>query len=214
MGFPMRESLVMACVCRHGLASPRVIGWHGLAVICRGRETGVFGACQFLPTKRPGMLGIVVLDFLVFRSISFEWLVVFMEANDVHKLIEAYYEDIWNSMDMSRIPELLLPEFSFCGALGHECVGYEAFESYVDRMHASLENYSVTVVDLVVEGERAFARTRYHGMHTGDFFGYRPTGKLVSWEGAVLFTIRENRIESLWAVVDERGLLKLLDAQA
>jgi len=137
-----------------------------------------------------------------------------MESKDIHKLIRAYYEDIWNSRDKSRIPALLHAEFSFCGALRHQCVGYDAFETYVDRMHASLDNYNATIVDLVVEDNKAFARMHYDGTHSGDFFGYRPTGKLVSWEGAVLFTIKDDKIESLWAVVDERGLLKLLDAQA
>jgi predicted ester cyclase len=139
---------------------------------------------------------------------------VFMETKDVHQLIKAYYEDIWNSRDKSRIPELLHPEFSFCGALRHQCVGYAAFETYVDRMHATLDNYTATIVDLVVEGDKAFARMHYDGIHSGEFFGYRPTGRLVAWEGAVLFTIGEDKIESLWVVVDERGLLKLLDAQA
>ncbi|MDR0532836.1 MAG: ester cyclase [Verrucomicrobiales bacterium] len=137
-----------------------------------------------------------------------------MEPQDVRKLVESYYREIWNERDKSRIPALLHPEFSFCGALRHQCVGYTAFESYVDRMHESLDNYNAAIVDLVVEGDKAFARMHYDGTHSGEFFGYHPTGKLVSWEGAVLFTIKENKIDSLWAVVDERGLLRLLDAQA
>ncbi|MDR1305805.1 MAG: ester cyclase [Verrucomicrobiales bacterium] len=137
-----------------------------------------------------------------------------MEAKEIHKLIESYYEDIWNLDDKAKIPQLLHPAFSFCGALGHECMGHAAFESYVDRLHAALADYTAQIVELVVEDHKAFARMRYHGVHSGEFFGYHPTGKLVSWEGAVLFTIREDKIASLWAVVDERGLLKLLAAQS
>ncbi|MDR2462769.1 MAG: ester cyclase [Verrucomicrobiales bacterium] len=137
-----------------------------------------------------------------------------MKTQAIHQAVKSYYQDIWNLKDKTKVPGLLRHDFSFCGALGHLCTGHEAFESYVDRMHAALSDYVAEVIDLVAEDDKAFARMHYHGFHSGMFFGHPPTGKLVSWEGAVLFTFRDDKIATLWAVVDERGLLKLLDAQA
>ncbi|MDR1191469.1 MAG: ester cyclase [Verrucomicrobiales bacterium] len=137
-----------------------------------------------------------------------------MENRTIYQAVKSYYTDIWNIKDKTKIPVLLHHDFSFCGALGHLCAGHDAFEAYVDRMHAALDDYEAEVIELVAQDDKAFARMHYHGFHTGVFFGYPPTGKLVSWSGAVLFHFRDDKIASLWAVVDERGLLKLLDAQA
>ena len=43
------------------------------------------------------------------------------------------------------------------------------------------------ILDCVAEEDRAFARMRFSGMHTGLFRGYAPSGKPVHWLGAAWF---------------------------
>lgn len=103
------------------------------------------------------------------------------------KLVQAFYERIWNKGDCGAVPELLAEGFAFRGSLGSELRGREAFVHYVRSVRGSLSNYRCEILDCVSEGDQAFARMRFCGLHTGPFRGYAPTGRLVSWDGAALF---------------------------
>ena len=103
-----------------------------------------------------------------------------MSPSHIRSVVESFYADIWNRHDKSKIPVLLGDNFTFRGSLGQAKVGHEGFGSYVDFVHAALANYRCDILDLVVEGSKAFARMRFSGIHRGEFFGYQPTGKPVA----------------------------------
>lgn len=128
-------------------------------------------------------------------------------------LVEEFYSEIWNRHDPSKIPHLLTEDVIFRGSLGPSLVGREDFARYVDGVHGALGDYRCEIVDLVVEGKKAFARMRFSGVHRGELLGHPPTGKPVEWAGAALFTFREGRIAELWVLGDLHGLLRLLQEQ-
>ena len=128
-----------------------------------------------------------------------------------HKeIVESFYENIWNRHDKSFIPVLLVRNFSFRGSLGQVRQGQAEFASYVDFVHAALRNYQCDILDLVDEGNKAFARMLFSGIHQGDFFDYRPTLMRVEWAGAALFTFDKEKIADLWVLGDVHGLLEQL----
>ena len=47
---------------------------------------------------------------------------------------------------------------------------------------------------------------RFSGLHVAPFRGFEPTGSPVQWEGAALFTFRDDLIASLWVLGDLAGL--------
>ena len=47
------------------------------------------------------------------------------------KLVQDFYERIWNDGNLDAAAELLTPEFSFRGPLGNEMRGRDAFKNYV-----------------------------------------------------------------------------------
>ncbi len=137
-----------------------------------------------------------------------------MNASHVRAVVDSFYADIWNRHDKSKIPVLLCDNFTFRGSLGQAKVGHEGFESYVDFIHAALANYCCDILDLVVEGSKAFARMRFSGIHRGEFFGYQPTGKPVEWLGSALFAFNGKKVANLWVLGDVHGLLQLLERNA
>lgn len=128
--------------------------------------------------------------------------------------VQSFYADIWNRHDKSKIPDLLHEDFTFRGSLGQTRSGHDGFASYVDFVHAALGDYRCDILDLVVENQQVFARLRFHGIHRGYFFGYAPTGQMVEWAGAALFTFRDEKIADLWVLGNVHGLLQLLERQA
>ncbi|HEU0172797.1 MAG TPA: ester cyclase [Blastocatellia bacterium] len=121
-------------------------------------------------------------------------------------LVTAFYERIWNACDLGAVSELLIEDFSFRGSLGAELRGREAFKDYVRSVHGALANYRCEILACVSEGEQAFAKMRFSGLHVAPFRGYLATGLPVQWLGAALFRFERQVIAELWVLGDLAGL--------
>jgi len=130
------------------------------------------------------------------------------------RLVSRFYDEVWNRPDTSVIPQLFHEDCVFRGSLGAERRGHDGLADYVRDVTGALGDYRCDVEVLVVEGERAFARMRFSGRHTGPFMGFAPTGAEIAWEGAALFDTEGGRIRSLWVLGDLAGLTALLERQA
>jgi predicted ester cyclase len=130
------------------------------------------------------------------------------------QVVFSFYDRIWNRIDKSAIPDLIHPDFTFRGSLGPTMTGHAAFAAYVDQVTSALGCYRCTVLDLLTEGERAFARMRFAGIHRGEFMGFAPTGRQVEWAGAALFALTDGKIGDLWVLGDVHGLREQLARNA
>jgi predicted ester cyclase len=128
--------------------------------------------------------------------------------------VEAFYDRVWNRGDKAAIPELIHADFTFRGSLGPAMTGHAAFSAYVDRVTEALAGYRCTILDVVSEGERAFARMRFEGIHRAPFLGFAPSGRRVAWAGAALFTLKSDKIADLWVLGDLQGLREQLQRNA
>ena len=126
------------------------------------------------------------------------------------RLVEAFYERIWNAGDLDAAAELLSEDFSFRGSLGAELRGREAFQDYVRSVRGALADYRCEILECVTEGQMAFAKMHFRGVHVGPFRGYPATGKPVHWHGAALFRFEDRAINELWVLGDLAGLDAIL----
>ena len=128
--------------------------------------------------------------------------------------VQAFYDRVWNRGERAAIAELLHPDFTFRGSLGPTMTGHAPFAAYVAMVTEALADYRCTILDLVAEGERAFARMRFEGIHRGPFLGFAPTGRRVAWTGAALFVLKGDKIADLWVLGDVEGLREQLRRNA
>ena len=125
-------------------------------------------------------------------------------------VIQQFYHEIWNKLDKGRIPALCHPDFSFRGSLGQTKRGHAGFADYVDFVTAALGDYRCDIQETICEGDKAFAKVLFSGVHRGEFFGYPPTQKRVEWIGAAVFTFADGKIADLWVLGDVHGLIQQL----
>src|SRR5215469_9836761 len=105
------------------------------------------------------------------------------------KLVEDFYQRIWNGGNLEAAEELLAPDFWFRGSLGNEMQGREQFKNYVRSVRRSLADYSCEILLCVAEGNQAFARMRFSGRHVAAFRGYQPTKKLGAMAGSSIVPV-------------------------
>jgi hypothetical protein len=108
--------------------------------------------------------------------------------------VRVFYKEMWDNADISFVPRLFHPDFTFRGSLGPELVGYEQFIGYVHHVTAALDHYTTDILALVEEGNEVL----------------QPTGRHVWWHGTPVFTFDGPRIRDLWVLGDLHNLVARL----
>ncbi len=130
---------------------------------------------------------------------------------DVHKeQVKKFYSVLWDAHDKDQMSSVLHEDFTFRGSLGQEKRGLDGFAEYVDMVHAALGEYRCVIEELVSESDKVFAKMRSTGIHKGEFLGYAPTQKRLSWQGCALFTFRGDKVANVWVLGDLKSLEKQL----
>jgi steroid delta-isomerase-like uncharacterized protein len=117
-------------------------------------------------------------------------------------LVERFYADLWNRVDLDCAGEILHSDIDFRGSVGLHAKGRHAVCEYVSMVTTALADYHCEIQTLIVEQEQAAARMRFSGVHVGPFLGYPPSGRRVEWQGAAFFTARDGLLDTIWVLGD------------
>jgi len=128
----------------------------------------------------------------------------------VERLVRRFYHDLWNRWDDEGVEELLHEDFTFRGSLGTETRGRDEWRSYRDAVRAGSSDFHNEILDLVADGDRAAAKLRYTGSHTGPLAGLPATGRRFSYAGAAFFTGDARQLTSAWVLGDLTALREQL----
>lgn len=125
-------------------------------------------------------------------------------------LINQFYYQVYNHKALDLIPKLFTDDCIFRGSIGQEKRGHEGIAEYVTLITDALGDFESTIHQVICENQNAYARIRFAGHHQGEFMGYAPSGKSVSWIGTVEFQFKNGLISELWALGDLHGLVQQL----
>lgn len=126
-------------------------------------------------------------------------------------VVRTFYKELWDKADLSLVPQIFHPDFTFRGSLGPVLVGHRPFADYVTWLTEALEDYTSDILELVEEGPRVSGKLRFHGIHRRTLFGERPSNGRVWWYGAPIFTFDGPMVRDLWVLGDIHGLRARLD---
>ena len=129
------------------------------------------------------------------------------------EVVRIFFKEMWDKPDKSLIPSIFHPDFTFRGSLGSVRQGHEQFAGYVDLVNRTLRQNTNDILDMVEEGNKVYAKLRYHGYHIGELLGFPPTGRHVWWYGTPLFTFDGPKVRDLWVLGDLHGLRAMLASQ-
>ena len=133
-----------------------------------------------------------------------------MNSAEQLRLIDRFYNDMWNPFDKSVFGDILDPNIHFRGSLGQTKVGFEEFGEYVDYIQAFASDFHNEIISTITEGNLTFVRLSYTGTHQGKVFELAPTGKRFEYSGAPVFTFSRGLISDVWVLGDIYGLTQQL----
>jgi len=118
-----------------------------------------------------------------------------------------WHEDVINNHDLTVLDEILAPDAPLDSATFTENPGPRVV---LDALLAGFPDVQHTVEAVITEGDLVVIRYRATGTHAGEFQGYAPTGKRVSWTGINIYRIECGRIAEVWSEVDAQGRIAQL----
>ena len=131
-----------------------------------------------------------------------------MSTEDNKALTRRAYEAL-NQRNWAAFAELVTPDFVLHNA-SLTIQGLEAYKQFLSMYYAAFPDASVTIEDLIAEGDTVVVRQTFRGTHAGDLMGIAPTGKQISGTGVQITRIANGKAVEQWFNGDDLGLLQQL----
>lgn len=117
---------------------------------------------------------------------------------DNKAIFRRFYERAWNLGDLTVIDELLAPDF-----VNHEVT--DASESHRDlykqaiiESRTAFPDWSITIDNLIAEGDQVAAHWRARGTHTGRAWSIEPSGRQLDMAGITIVRVVNGKITDFW----------------
>lgn len=92
--------------------------------------------------------------------------------------------------------------------------GTKEVKEFAVKLKKAFPKQRFEVLDKIYDNDKVAFRYEWHGVHTGQFFDWKPTNKEISTHGIILAKITDNRIAETWEEWDFAGFAKQLDNYA
>ncbi|QCJ46233.1 ester cyclase [Haloprofundus sp. MHR1] len=140
-----------------------------------------------------------------------------MSTSEENKaLVRRYYEEAFNQERTGLLDELIAENVVNHDPLSDETLtaeearGFEGFRRHVEVAHEAFPDATVTIEELIAEGDTVAVRFVFEGTHEGRFGGIEPTGNRVSGTNMGFFRVEDGKIVERWLESDNLELLEQL----
>jgi len=135
-----------------------------------------------------------------------------MSVEENKALFRRIPEEVWSKGDVAAAEAILSPGFvNHNPAFGHEATR-DGYKQTVLQFRDAFPDLTMTVEDLLAEGDKVTLRFRVRGTHLGPFGAFGPSGRTVDFTGTGTGRIEKGQIAELWVNGDLLGLVQQLGA--
>jgi steroid delta-isomerase-like uncharacterized protein len=142
-------------------------------------------------------------------------------------LVRHYLETVWNTQEADEKSDALRQDTAWDDSQenGHSCttaldslacayLGAERLSTPLAQIRKALRttfpDISLTITDLVAEGEKVVVRWLMQGTDLGGYDGHPPTGRPIHLTGITIMRLEDYVIVEEWNEVDVAGMLRQL----
>jgi predicted ester cyclase len=119
----------------------------------------------------------------------------------IRKVIEAL-----NNQDLSLLDDLVAPNY-----FDHTVKqGLEWYKQSLIMLYKGFPDFYGTIEDIIAEGNEVWALVTYTGTHTGEYLGFAPSGKKVSYKSVTIKRIVDGKMVEGWTVSDMMDFFRQL----
>lgn len=129
------------------------------------------------------------------------------------KLIEEYYQKMDSVKgDYSQMKEIFNDGMTFHFPGIPTPMSVDEFQGPAQGIYAGFPDFTHTIEDIIIEGNKAACRVNITGTHNGEFQGIPATNKSIAIGAITIFRIENNRLSEHWISVDLLGIMAQIGA--
>lgn len=121
-------------------------------------------------------------------------------------VVRRFVDQVWNQARLNLANELASSSYVVEGVGS----GPGAVTANACAFRTAFPDLTITIEDLIAEGDKVVARMRLCGTHRGQFRNYAPTGRQATWWEVGIWTIRSGQLQEGWFLADMLGLRRQL----
>ena len=128
-----------------------------------------------------------------------------MSVKDNSNAMRRLIEDAFTNGEVAVIDELVAPD-----CVEHQRGnpnGAEGAKEVARTLHRWMSDFSLTIEDLIAEGDMVWTRNRARGVNTGSVMGHPPTGLLVEIDVIDIGRFKDGLMVEHWGIADQLGLM-------
>lgn len=133
---------------------------------------------------------------------------------DNKQLAIRWVNEIWMAEDLLGVDDLLAPSFVFNWAPAGTSPDLDGYKQALAVEFASFSDHRFTIDDMVAEGDKVVVRWTSRVAHTGDYYGFPPTGKEISVTGISILRMRDGKIVEEVTEMDMLGFMTQLESNS
>jgi len=121
----------------------------------------------------------------------------------VRRAIEAL-----NKQDLSSLDDLVAPNY-------FDHITKQSLEWHKKSLamfYKGFPDYHATIEDMAAEGDKVWVRVTCEGTHTGEYLGFAPTGKKISYKSVTIKRVIDGKMVEGWTINDMLDFLKQIGA--
>lgn len=94
-------------------------------------------------------------------------------------LVRRYYEEVFNTGDVSRLPDFISPDYTKIFNSESKLLGIEGAKEHILGVRNTYPDIHLKVNRQIAEGDWVVSEVHMQGTHSGTWLGMKPTGKMV-----------------------------------
>jgi steroid delta-isomerase-like uncharacterized protein len=123
-----------------------------------------------------------------------------------------FIQAIFNEARFDRLDDFLAPSYAIQEAPPGTAPGREGVRQVVTMFRTAFPDMTITLDEVVAEGDTVAALSTLRGTHRGEFMGVAPTGKTVSVTSLTMVRLEGGRLTKSWVKNDVASLMRQLGA--
>lgn len=134
------------------------------------------------------------------------------QAEVMRATYKRVFEEMLNGRNLDMIPKLVTEDYVFHGPGGRTLTGVEQIREMVSGYLTAFPDLRMTIVQMLVEGDRCCTHWRASGTHNGPMGDIEPTGKKIQIDGIIIGRFEGTKIAEEWESFDELAMMKQIGA--
>lgn len=120
-----------------------------------------------------------------------------MSVEENKATLKRMYDEVWNTGDISKVSEVVSPDYHF-----GDYNGPEGWGQIIGMVRSAFPDLHYTIDQVVGEGDILAYRLSAEGTHQGTYNGVEPTGKKIKWTQWFFSEFKAGKIVSAVGLAD------------